>query len=168
MTIAGLNKNPANAEGERTERTRIPMSVPRQKLSVPDIPGWHLHWMLGTPERLAQAKQAGYVFVDSEEVEVTNTSIADGSEVHGSTDLGSRVTLVAGGDMESNGQPVRLVLMKLRQEWWEADQRKLEEKSDQLAQQLRSGSINAGSDPDAAQRYVDRNRTSRNMFQRRS
>jgi hypothetical protein len=38
--------NPSNRSAS-PERKRIPMAVPVQKLSVPDIPGYHLHWFQG-------------------------------------------------------------------------------------------------------------------------
>lgn len=172
MEEANLNSqnNPANSrEIEKRGRPRIPMSVPQLKLSVPDIPGYHLHWMLGTPERLAQAHAAGYEFVDSDEVKVNNSrGFADDAEESGSTDMGSRVTVVAGGDTDSGGQSIRLVLMKLREEWWQEDQKKLEARSDELAQALRAGNRLPGDDGDGSNRYLDRNRTTRNMFQRRA
>lgn len=162
--IPGLNPkaNPADPQVERA--SRIPMSVPQQRLSVPDIPGFHLHWMLGTPERLAQALKAGYQFVEQGEVQVTNRGLANDAESDGSTDLGSRVTVLAGGDTTNNGQHVSLVLMKLRQEWWDEDQKQLEKKSDQLAAALRSGTPLPGDTGDASQRYVDQKRTAMTMF----
>ena len=48
--------NPANKIGKTTsERKRIPMSVPVQRLEAPDIPGHHLHWFVGSSERLQRA-----------------------------------------------------------------------------------------------------------------
>lgn len=165
--IPGLNPkaNPATPQLERA--SRIPMSVPQQKLSVPDIPGYHLHWMLGTPERLSQALKAGYQFVEKDEVQVTNRNLADDADSDGGTDLGSRVTVVAGGDTTSNGQHVSLVLMKLRQEWWEEDQKRLEQHSDRLAAALRAGTPLPTDTGDASNRYVDGGRTKMNMFQKR-
>lgn len=171
MSIIAGQVNPSSLPLKGAEqRTRIPMSVPRQKLAVPDIPGYHLHWMLGTPERLDQAKKAGYVPVEADEVDVTNTSLADGDASSGSTDMGSQVSIVAGGDTDRQGQSVRLILMKIKQEWWDEDQKLLEKKSDDLVTTLRSGAINAAqageTQADARLRYVDRNRTS-TMFQKR-
>lgn len=167
--IPGLNSkpNPAAPEMEAAGRTRIPMSVPQQKLAVPDIPGYHLHWMLGTETRLAQALKAGYQFVEKGETLVNNKGLADSASDDGSTDLGSRVTVAAGGDTSSDGQAVQMVLMKLRQEWWDEDQKRLEEKSDQLAAALRSGKPLPSDTGDASNRYVDQNRTKINMFTKR-
>lgn len=162
--------NPANAPEKAVEqRTRIPMSVPQQKLKVPEIPGYHLHWMLGTPERLAQARRAGYVFVEYDEVSAVETGLANDALGNGSSDLGNQVSVVAGGT-DGAGQPVRLVLMKLKQEWWTEDQQALEAKSDALIDSLRGGRIDATSagesQSDRQKRYVDAHRTS-NMFQKR-
>ena len=63
-------QNPANSfEKSSVDRTRVPMSTAQQKLSVPEIPGFHLHWMMGSPSRIAQAMKAGYTFVDPDEVD---------------------------------------------------------------------------------------------------
>lgn len=162
--------NPATAPEKAVEqRTRIPMSVPQQKLKVPEIPGFHLHWMLGTAERIAQAHRAGYVFVEQNEVDVVETGLANDALGNGGSDLGSQVSVVAGGT-DGAGQPVRLILMKLKQEWWTEDQQALEAKSDALIDSLRAGRIDATSagesQSDRQKRYVDAHRTS-NMFTKR-
>lgn len=163
--------NPSNGpDARRPDRQRVPMSVPQPKLSVPEIPGYHLHWMLGTPERLEQAQRAGYTFVSPEETDVRNAQLGSGPEGNGSTDLGSLVTHVAGGGLSSNGQATRLVLMKIPLEFWEEDQKLLEAQSDRLAQALQSGQMNAAqvgeTAKDSSLRYIDRNR-SRTMFDKR-
>jgi len=152
-----INKsNPADTgrKAEKAERARIPMSIPQQKLSVPEIPGFHLHWMLGTPSRIAQAKKAGYDFVDPEEVDVVNTGLADDLSKSGNTDMGSRVSLVAGGTTGDDGQEQRLYLMKIPQEFWEADQAALEDRNEQIATTLRGGQVDGGSDGDTSNRYI--------------
>lgn len=163
--------NPSNGpEARFPDRKRVPMSVPQPKLSVPDVPGYHLHWMLGTPDRLEQAKRAGYSFVAPEEVDVANVGLGSGPDGNGSTDLGSLVTHVAGGGAASNGQATRLVLMKIPLQFWEEDQKLLEAQSDKLAAALQSGQMSAAqvgeSAGDRALRYVDKNRT-RTMFDKR-
>lgn len=163
-------RNPATAPSKSAKVVgRIPMSVPSQKLTVPEIPGYHLHWMMGTVERLEQARRAGYEFVERGEVEVIETGLANDPSGDGNTDLGSQVSLVAGG-LTTSGQPARLVLMKLRQEYWDEDQKALEAKSDALVAALRAGKLNAAQagelEVDRAQRYVDPRRTS-TMFDKR-
>jgi hypothetical protein len=151
------NLNPANRTGG-AERKRIPMSVPVQKLSVPDIPGYHLHWFMGTPERLGRAMEGGYEFVDDVEAAVNDTSLGGTSTRTGNTDMGSRVSVVAGSEVGRDGQPVRLVLMKIKQEWYEEDQKLVEQRNDSVVNSLLGGQQAAGGN-DASNRYVDQNRT---------
>jgi len=147
------NINPASLP-EKSDRTRIPMSMPQTKLSVPDIPGYHLHWMMGTPSRIAQAQKAGYTFVDAEEVDVVNTGLADSVSKHGSTDMGTRVSLIASGDTGEDGKEQRLYLMKIPLEWWNEDQKNLEARNEQVAASLRGGQVDGGQGGDTSNRYV--------------
>jgi hypothetical protein len=148
---------------------RIPLSVPQLKLETPEIPGFHCHWMLGTDARITQAKRAGYVFVEPEEIAMNYRGVADDPTLGGNTDMGSQVSVVAGGDTDSKGQAVRLVLMKLRQEWWDEDQQARDKSSDALIDALRTGRISAAEagerQSDREQRYVDPKRTQ--MFTKR-
>lgn len=146
--------NPANAAPKKSvERARIPMSVPMQKLQVPEIQGYHLHWMLDQGGRIQQAIRAGYEFVEQEEVELNNFGLADDASKSGNTDLGSRVSISAGADLGQDGTEQRLYLMKIRQEWWEEDQRQLEARNEQIAASLRGGTPDAGSN-DPSHRYI--------------
>lgn len=130
--------NPANpAPKAVTEATRIPMSVPRQRLAVPEIPGFHLHWFLS--QNVHRAIQAGYSFVEDDEVDVMNSGVADDAASSGSTDMGSRVSRFAGGLVQGTTEPQRLYLMKLPQEWRNADMKKLEEMNERIAAALRGG-----------------------------
>jgi hypothetical protein len=137
--LSSLSKsNPANAQEKKlSNKSRIPMSVPRQRLQAVDIDGYHLHWMLGTPSRLAQAQKAGYTFVEDGETDINNFDLGGDAEASGNTDLGSRVSMVAGSDTGSDGDAVRLYLMKLPEELWEQDQSKLAEINEETAANLR-------------------------------
>lgn len=145
--------NPANTPETRvTEATRIPMSLPQAKLAVPDIPGYHLHWFVGA--NVARAIKGGYQFVAPDEVDVQNTGLADDVSKNGSSDLGTRVSVIAGGIAEGDTQPQRLYLMKIRQEWWQQDQKVLEQRNEGIARALRSGIVGAENDPDKGLRYM--------------
>lgn len=148
--------NPANAEVvDRRERAaRVPMSMPQQKLSVPDIPGYHLHWMSGEPSRIAQALKAGYEFVDPEDTAVNNFGLADDASKSGNSDMGSRVSIIAGSDTGADGQAPRLYLMKIKQEWWEEDQQILESRNEQVAASLRGGQDVSANQYGTDQRYI--------------
>lgn len=132
------NQNPANSLVRRGEGSRIPMSLPILKLDVPEIPGYHLHWMRGDAARLNQAQRAGYTFVEQDEVDLVATGLADDANASGNTDLGTRVSISAGGNDEQ-GQNQRLYLMKLPLEYWEEDQKALEDRNEQIAAALRGG-----------------------------
>ena len=145
--------SPANTA--KQSRERIPMSLPLQKLAVPEIPGFHCHWMLGEA-RCQQALRAGYEFVDSEVdgVDLVNTGLADDASKTGNSDMGSRVSVSAGSEMGSDGQGVRLYLMKLRNEWWEEDQKLLEKRNEQVAAAIRGGKIDATNPDGTDARYI--------------
>ncbi len=158
MAIEKLN--PGTKVGT-SERKRIPMSVPVQKLEAPDIPGYHLHWFNGTPERLQRALDGGYEFVDEREVKPKNVSLGSDSTASGNTDMGSRVSVVSGTEIGRDGQPLRLVLMKIKQEWYEEDQKLIDQRNEQVAASIRGGAVGAENERagDAQHRYVDKNRT---------
>ena len=152
---ADAAQNPANAvEKTKTERSRIPMSTAQLKLEVPDIPGYHLHWMLGNPSRIAQAMKAGYTFVDHDEVDVVNTGLADDASKNGNTDMGSRISVVAGSDVGEDGKEQRLYLMKIPLEYWEEDQKALEKRNEQIAATIRGGGDFGGNSNGVENRYV--------------
>ena len=154
--------NPANKDANTaSERKRIPMGVPVQKLEAPDMPGYHLHWFNGTADRLQRALDGGYVFVDEREMKINPVGLGSDTTRSGNTDMGSRVSVVAGSDIGHDGQPVRLVLMKIRQEWYEEDAKIVEQRNDRVATALRGGVIGAEKDGpgDTRNRYVDKART---------
>jgi hypothetical protein len=128
--------NPANPpEKEKAGRRRIPMSIPQQKLSVPEIPGYHLHWFVDSPGRIKQALAAGYEFVDEEEVSLNTFGIACGESDSGNTDMGSRVSIPSGAVMADGAE--RHYLMKLRQELRDEDTAAMAELSERTAAVLR-------------------------------
>lgn len=152
--------NVASKQGS-SERKRIPMSVPVQRLEVPEIPGYHLHWFLSTAERLQRAMDGGYEFVDEREVKINNVSLGGDSAASGNADMGSRVSVVSGQEVGKDGQPTRLVLMKLKQEWWEEDQKLVEARNTKVRDALLGGMIGAEQDRgnDSQHRYVDKARS---------
>lgn len=145
---ASAAPNPANPPTRRvTEATRVPMTLPELKLAVPELPGYYLYWHLG--KNVMRAKAAGYDFVDPDEVMLNQHGIANDRELDGNTDLGTRVSVAAGAD-----DPDRLYLMKLPLEWHEKDMDALTARNEQIAVQLRAGTIGAEGDPDRNKRYM--------------
>lgn len=161
MEVLGKG-NPSVAPGkDKEERKRIPMSVPVQKLEAPEIPGYHLHWFNGTPSRIQRALDGGYEFVDSREISLNNVSLGGNSATSGSTDMGSRVSVVAGKEIGADNQPIRMVLMKIKQEWYLEDQKLVDERNDSVADALTGGMIGASQAQDSREtnlRYVGKSR----------
>lgn len=139
--------NPANPPQRGvTERSRIPMNLPMAKLAVPEIPGYYLYWFLG--QNVQRAQKAGYEFVTEDEADVVNTGLADDANSNGNTDLGTRVSRVAGGLIEGSLEPQRLYLMKLRNEWHDQDVAALEKVNDRVAEAIMGGNVTGAGAPE--------------------
>lgn len=176
MANANPSNLPAKTEGERK---RVPLSVPMQKLEVPEIPGFWCRWFRGTPARLAQAERAGFQFVLPEEIQLNNVSLGGDAKKDGNSDLGSRVSIVEGSEVGMDGQAVRMYLMKQPIEFKKEDDAMLQERNDQIADSLAAafttGTVGQGAagapaedSADRNARYVDKTRTKRpNIFQRK-
>ena len=152
--------NTANRTGTLTDgSTRVPMTVPQRKLETPEIPGYKQYWFRSEPGRLQRALKAGYEFVKPEEIELNNFDLAGDLALPGMADMGDRVSVAAQDGVGENGQFLRLYLMKIKLEWWEADQAKYEaERIDPIVRSLNGGTLGAGESGetpgDVANRYV--------------
>ena len=147
-------QSPASPRERRvTETTRVPMSVPNQKLAVPPIPGFFLYWHLG--KNVPTALRAGYSFVEEDEVDIEQHGVANSAETSGSTDMGTRVSISAGpNSFDDDLQPSRLYLMKLPQAWRDQDVVNMGRVNEKVATALRSGMLGAEQDLDKARRYM--------------
>lgn len=155
----GPNKaNPANVPAKAPAK-RIPMALPTLKLAIPEIPGHVCHWFRGNPQRIQQALNAGYVFVNRDEVEVNSVGLANDYLGDGNTDLGSRVSVSAG---EGEGTGAMLYLMKIKKELWEEDELGVAEQHEQIAAQLRGDKGFSRGGDDTSHRYS--RGENRNMF----
>jgi len=137
-------QSPAESREERTarlreERARVSMSVPQMKMKVPEIPGYHMHWFNDAQGRIQRALRSGYEFVDPEEVDRHDFSLAGDSTKPGNSDLGSRVSMVVGTN--EAGQAMVAYLMKIKEELWRIDQDLLQERNNQISAALKQGRI---------------------------
>ena len=124
---------------------RIPMTTPTRKLEVPEIHGYKMYWFRGEPGRLQRALRAGYEFVNPDEINIFNHDLAGDLDLPGQTDMGDRVSVAAQDGAGDDGQFLRLYLMKIKLEWWDADRAQYEtEKIDPLVAALQGGTIGAG------------------------
>lgn len=158
-----------------TEATRVPLSIPKQALEVPDLPGYFLQWFADRPGRVARAQQAGFEFVVRGELEVNNMGVASDLLQDGNTDLGNQISIHGG--VGENGQSERLFLMKQKKEWYEADQKVRQDRNEQVAEAIRGGN-DLGGNPheergDSSLRYLGqgtggpRKKQPDNMFTRK-
>lgn len=145
--------NPAT-QPETAPRRRIPMALPTLKLEIPEIPGHKCHWFRGTGQRLQQAQNAGYQFVARNEVQVNDRGLASDYLGDGNSDLGSRVSVPAGGEDAEGTQGLRLYLMKIKTELWDEDQIAVDERHEQIAAQLRGDRGFSENGQDTSNRYT--------------
>lgn len=136
------------------------MSTPTRRLEVQDIPGYRLYWF--REANAPRAVQAAYEFVNDREARLFNLSIGDNpGGLSGNTDLGSRVSIVAG--TSEHGQPERLILMKIKLEFFQDDQKAIAEKNARQMSAIFEREEIAGADGTMNERgnlvYVDRKRT---------
>jgi hypothetical protein len=129
--------NPANdpKEAGAERRRRVPMSVPTRKLEVDPIPGFHLHWF--AENKVPRARAAGYEIVNVGEVTLNGNPLGGGMD--GNTDLGSNVSIV--GSVDGPNGHERLVLMKLREEFWQEDCEALRAKNEGIYTAIFGGEI---------------------------
>ncbi len=133
-TTTEVVRTEADRGKQQAERERIPFGVPRSKLDVfYKVEGYHLHWINDDPGRIFEAQQGGYEFVKPSEV--------------GFEDKESKVWKLVG--RSENGDPINAYLMKLRLDWYEADQAKINEKQDAFDQAIKRGTLD-----NSAGRYV--------------
>lgn len=168
--MSDKNNNPAN-EIPGLPEGYIPMTTGTLRLETPKRDGWHRHWFRGTPERIQRAQRAGYRFVDStdETVQVRNFDLGGSDKQSGNSDLGSRVSVISGDDLDSVGQPGRLYLMECPQNIYEHAKRLLADRNEDVAASIRGGSTGKGSGgetaKDAENRYT---RDTQNLFTRKN
>jgi hypothetical protein len=157
-----------NSEAKpKADRIRIPMSVPVRMLETPEIPGYHTHWI--KEENIPRAHQAWYEFVQWDDVPVNQRNVGTDKSISGNTDMGSHVSVV------DRGGTGRLYLMKLKEELWLEDRRKIDERNASLLGGIFRGEVIMDSGPAGEtkgardHRYVDPDRTSQKpaLFNRR-
>lgn len=151
--------NPANGLEERQENTvarrkRIPMTMAVRKLEVPELPGFYCHWVNGEPDRIARAINAGYDFVQKDELPGYSLELGDQTGISGSADMGDKISHIAGGTA-TDGQALRLYLMKLPNEFRQEDLQARDDEAEKLIQALYTDpNAHGASGQDNDRRYV--------------
>lgn len=117
----------------RVERKRgRPMSIPMQKMEVPENPGFHRHWLNDVGGRIQQALESGYTYVEKVNVELNEVGVTPGN-----TDLGSKVSMYVGTDEQ--GKPLKAYLMEIKQEWYDEDQEIIAQQANRVDEALKAG-----------------------------
>jgi len=130
------DNNPANDHEQRMLRERGPrlsLNAPVPRLEVPPIPGYHLHWFL--ERNIPKALAGWYEFVTPKEAPTVDRSIGGRTAGTTSEDLGGARVAQVGGTNEQ-GLPEQLVLMKIRQEYYFDEQRKIAERNLSVIKQI--------------------------------
>lgn len=145
MPRIGTNKEEIQMANTISEKTVVTSNTERKrrnvfngtqtKLSVREqIPGYHLHVFTDTAQRIKEALDNGYEFVKASEV-----GGVDNNVVSNNGDLGDKVRFLV--NPRSEGSEQFGYLMKIRQEWFDEDQRSLQEKNNQIDTSVRKGKI---------------------------
>lgn len=124
--------NYRKSETNEGKRKRVPFGGFRSRLQVSDsFPGYVLRWFNDVDGRIQRAQDAGYVFVKAEEV----SSLGEHQIHQDNSDLNGNVSKVV-----SRGEPViRAYLMKIKEEWYQEDQREKEKVNKRTDDALRQG-----------------------------
>ena len=133
--------NARKQERSKGRRARVPFGGLRTKMQLSDEDrkefdrrGVVPRWINDQDGRLARAQSGGYNFVKPEHV----TSLGQGALHGGSTDEGSRVSLVV-----TKGEPViRAYLMEIKKKYYDEDQASKEARNQKVDDDLAVG--NAG------------------------
>ena len=143
----GLAKRGASAPGNR--RTTIEGSTPRNKLTIRgQEDGYHYHIINADQRgRLEELQQRGY------EVVTHDLKVGD-NRVDAATSAGSPHEVPLGGGTKG-------LVVRIKQEWYDEDQKLVEQRNDAVANALTGGMIGAEKDVagDSNMRYVDKSRT---------
>lgn len=117
-------RSEAERQTQTPHRQRVPMGVPRTKLTVPYlVEGYHLHWINDENDRLFSAVQGGY-----EHVSPTEVGLPEGA---------AKIKKLVG--RQENGESLYAYLMKIKQEYYDEDQKALQAQVDVFEDALRRG-----------------------------
>lgn len=121
-------ENPVS-ESKTTRKRRGTFGGLNKKLDVDHhIEGYHLHWLNDSPGRIPGALEAGYEHVKEKEVYSYSKSEEFVKRHVGTTE---------------KGEGMVAYLMKIRQDWYEEDQRDIENQNMAFDEAIRRGQLDA-------------------------
>lgn len=159
--MAKVTPNPSDDGELELPAGYKPMSVGQRRLEVPEREGWHRHWFRGNPANIQKALQAGYRFVEKDEVKLNNFDLAGFGEGEGA-DLGTRVSQPSGDSDD------KLYLMECPQRLYEYAQGLHMQINHETAAALKGGTVGVGkageTKKDVENRYQDVTIKGKDMF----
>ena len=133
-------QTPTVSTEKPVRRNRGAFNGTRGKLQVGNlITGYHLYFFNDEPGRIAAALDAGWEYVSPSEVGYQSSNVTSTNK-----DLGDRVSVH--GSKDDLGQPVRQILLKIKQDWWEEDQAEIQARNDKTDTSIRRGQGGTGVD----------------------
>lgn len=124
---------PDKREAITGREERIPLGISRLKMKVPEIPGFHLRWINDEPGRLVDARDGGYEFVLNDEID---GKFGDTDIDQTNRDLGVKVCRSV-----SKTTGLKAYLMKIRQEYFDADQKAKQIEIDETDRKIHNGKL---------------------------
>ncbi len=128
----------SNRDGEG-RKNRVPLGVPRNKMSAKAPTGYVGRWMNDEGNRLADAKEGGWEF------SLVKSKTGEGAEST-DTDLGQYTSMLVG--TKEGGGPLRAYWMIIHKEWYEQDQAEKMKPVDEIEKAIKGGKF----DPSGASR----------------
>jgi hypothetical protein len=113
-------------------KDRVPLGVPRTKLTTPQRPGYVRRWINDDDKgRLQNAQQGGYTFVEDPALRVGEDGGGDRPD--------SRVSRIVG--RAESGKPLRAFLMEIPSEQYQEDQASKQSELDEVDRAIKKGSL---------------------------
>lgn len=123
---------PSPRKTAAARKARVPLGVPRSKLSVPQRTGYKRRWINDDGKgRLQAALEGGYTHVDDPNLRVGEDGLADRPD--------SRVSRIVGRG--EGGKPLRAFLMEIPSEMYHEDQKAKQSSLDQVDRAIRKGRL---------------------------
>ena len=133
-------------ENSNRKKRRVPLGQMRKKLAVEELPGFVMRWVNDVESRVFDAEEGGYAFVTY--AELNGRPIGQRNTVPSSLEMGAKVQKAVGKD--DQGAPIHAYLMKIKQEWYDEDQRE----KDRAVDATEDGVVNYNSVDDAIRRRM--------------
>ena len=125
-------------ENRDKRQERVPLGTLRSKMTIPtgliDEKNYQGRWVVDRPGRLEAAEQGGYAFVKD-----ASMTIPVGEGTDGRDAMSTSICRTVG--THEGGKVMKAYLMKIRRDWYEADQKKKQVEVNKTDQAIQEGQI---------------------------